>query len=291
MSALLSLILVTLSFASVVTDDSLRIAEVTGPKEVSVFTGGKETKVSQGLLVKPGDELRTAAGQVVSLVANDQSTYRVAPSSSFKVDARRKESSGSFYWVFELAKGAFHAVVKGQAPKNSFQLKVRSRYASLGVRGTSFLMKAGDAGASADVLEGTVLWGKSASFLPGDFQEVKAGQHVETGADGKTSVAPSARDPYSAYGFEAPPAAKPVGKAEEPKAAAASGASKCRFGMQMEGTPEECAACNLDHTPAAGMKGLCLERPGCPKGMGFKHQCEACNQTFQGAAGELGKCQ
>lgn len=290
MPALIALLLALPLFAAPLPLDALRIAEVLGSeKEVKVLSGGTEKKMAAGLLVKQGDELQTAEGQTVTLSATDGSLFRIAPRTTFRIDGRRQEGSGAVAWIFHLVKGAFLGTVEKDArAKDTFRLKVKSKFAALGVRGTKFLMKEEGALAQVDVLEGTVWWGTSSAFVPGEYKTVSAGQHAETDASGKTTVSPSAGtdELLEGYGFLSKPN---TAKAAEPFPDGPAKACPTSPGQKMKGTIKECTACFMDFEGEKDKQGDCLER-SCPRNWGFRYQCELCHQVFRGEPGQGGTC-
>lgn len=177
--------------------DRLQLEKVYGPKEVKVVraVGKKEATLSQGDAVFVGDEIHTAAGQIVELSAWDKSAWKVAPNSRLKLESRKPDKKTLFYWTMNLVKGGMWGKVeKEAADKNGFRLKVKTKFASMGIRGTEYLVSGDEKLSSLDVLEGVVWWGKSAEFEPGSYKEVKAGQHAEMGPDGKVTLHSSQGD-------------------------------------------------------------------------------------------------
>jgi hypothetical protein len=177
--------------------DRLQLEKVYGPKAVKVVraVGNKETSLYQGDAVFVGDEIHTAAGQIVELSAWDKSAWKVAPNSRLKLESRKPDKKTLFYWTMNLVKGGMWGKVeKEAADKNGFRLKVKTKYASMGIRGTEYLLSGDDKLSSLDVLEGVVWWGGSAEFEPGSYKEVKAGQHAEMGPDGKVNIHSSQGD-------------------------------------------------------------------------------------------------
>lgn len=177
--------------------DRIRVEKVHGPKEVQVIrsVGNKEESATAGDMLFIGDTVITAPGQIVQLSAFDKSSWAVAPNSRLKLESRKPDSKSLFYWTFNLVKGAMWGEVpKAETAKDGFRLKVKTKYAAMGIRGTEYLLGGDESLSTLEVLEGTVWWGKSADFAEGSYKEVKAGQHAEMGPDGKVTVHSSSGD-------------------------------------------------------------------------------------------------
>jgi len=197
MVKLLFLLFLPCAFAAPELSDRIRVEKVHGPKELKVIRGAgmKEEAASAGDMLFVGDTVITAVGQIVELSAFDQSRWAVAPGSRLKLESRKPDAKSLFYWTFNLISGAMWGEVpKESAPKDSFRLKVKTKFASMGIRGTEYLLGGDEKLSTLEVLEGTVWWGKSLDFAPGSYREVKAGQHAEMGPDGKITVHSSRGD-------------------------------------------------------------------------------------------------
>lgn len=178
--------------------DRLQLEKVYGPKEVKVVraAGARETYVGQGDAVFVGDEIHTAAGQIVELSAWDKSAWKIAPLSRLRLESRKPDKKSLFYWTMDLVRGNMWGKVtkEGSSDKDAFRLKVKTRFATMGVRGTEYLVGGDEKLSTLDVLEGAVWWGKDPAFAAGTYKEVRAGQHAEMGADGKVTLHSSEGD-------------------------------------------------------------------------------------------------
>jgi|GEM_PF-6264153 len=177
--------------------DRIRVEKVHGPKDVQVIraAGGKEENVNAGDMLFVGDTVITVPGQIVQLSAFDKSSWAIAPGTRLKLESRKPDAKSLFYWTFNLVKGAMWGEVpKAENAKDGFRLKVKTKHAAMGIRGTEYLLGGDEKLSTLDVLDGTVWWGKSADFAEGSYKEVKAGQHAEMGPDGNVTVHSSSGD-------------------------------------------------------------------------------------------------
>jgi hypothetical protein len=177
--------------------DRIRVEKVHGPQDLRVIraAGNKEEIVGTGDMLYVGDQVITAPGQVVMLSAFDKSSWAVAPGSRLKLESRKPDAKSLFFWTFNLSSGAMWGEVpKAENAKEGFRLKVKTKFAAMGIRGTEYLLGGDEKLSTLEVLEGTVWWGKSADFAEGSYKEVKAGQHAEMGSDGKITVHSSSGD-------------------------------------------------------------------------------------------------
>ncbi len=175
----------------------IQLEKVHGPREVSVIraVGNKAETVGAGSVLFVGDTVVTSAGQIVELSAYDGSAWKIAPRTRLKLEARTPDKKSLSYWTFQLVTGSMW----GQVPKDpsagdSFRLKVKTKSAAMGIRGTEYLLGGDEKLSTLDVLEGTVWWGKSAEFAEGTYKEVHAGEHAEMGTGGEIQVRSSASD-------------------------------------------------------------------------------------------------
>ncbi len=193
-----SLLLLPLtSLAAPEISNRILLEKVHGPKDVSVIraAGNKSETLGVGDALFEGDTIITAVGQIVELSAYDHSTWKIAPKTRLKLESRKPEKKTLFYWTFQLVAGSMWGEVpKVQGGGDSFRLKVKTKTAALGIRGTEYLLGGDEKLSTLDVLEGTVWWGKNAEFAEGTYKEVHAGEHAEMGLDGKIQVNKSTGD-------------------------------------------------------------------------------------------------
>jgi hypothetical protein len=203
--------------------DRIQITEVVGPRDVKVMraASGREEFLHVGENLFAGDALEVAPRQVVGLLAYDGSRWKLAPGTRFKAEARKSDPATQSYWLLRLERGAMWGQVpKDEARKGGFRLKVRTRQAALGIRGTEYFLEGGESRSEVDVLEGTAWWGRSDAFAPGSYKEVSAGRHAELGASGPISITETKGDRaelMKAYGITAddPSPKKTLGTAQQ----------------------------------------------------------------------------
>lgn len=203
--------------------DRILLEKVHGFKELKVIraSGAKEEVAKEGDMFFVGDVLITGKGQIAQLSAFDKSSWLLAPESRLKLDSRKPDKKSLAYWTFDLSQGSMWGEVARPEPgkepgKEGFRLKTRTKFASLGIRGTEYLLGGDDKLSTLDVLKGTVWWGRSAEFAEGTYREVKAGEHAELGPEGEVSVRASAGDKSALarlYGVALPESAAPAEKA------------------------------------------------------------------------------
>lgn len=167
-----------LAFAAPTASDRIQIKEVFGAKEVRVLINNKENIRYVGDELFLGNVIETKPKQIVLLESFDKSQWKVAPETTLKLEKRLAEKKTLSYWVFGLVKGYLWGKVTPNTDKEGYRLKIKTKSAAIGIRGTEYLL-AGNDNSELDVLEGTVWWGKSENFEPNSYVEVKAGEHAE----------------------------------------------------------------------------------------------------------------
>lgn len=194
---MIALLFVAAAFAAPQLSDRIQVTKVFGPPDVHVKLGmgGKEKVLHASDDLFVGDEVTVLPKQVVSLAAFDGSTWRLAPGTHFTAEARKPDKVNLSYWSFGLAQGAMWGkVTKDADAKEGFRLKVRTKTAALGIRGTEYLLETDSERSAIDVIEGTVWWGTDPLFAAGTYQMISAGHHGEIGADGHVNVSESKGD-------------------------------------------------------------------------------------------------
>jgi hypothetical protein len=145
----------------------LAIAEdVNGSIDVVSTDGSKAELVKDGA-VQPGDLVRTGAGSWADLRLCDGTGLRVGENSKFYYEGADNERESFAAWAFRLVRGSLRAAVVSSGNGDRVKLRVRTASASLGVRGTEFVVDSDDAGdweTSLHTLEGEVLMGPEADF-------------------------------------------------------------------------------------------------------------------------------
>ena len=124
--------------------DAGRIKVVKG--QVTVQRAGQVLQATPGLPLRAADEVRTGADGAVGITMSDNSTLSAGPNSVLALD-RYSFDTTTHQGRFDssLRQGTL-AVISGKIAKQSPEsMTVRSPAAILGVRGTEFVVSAGDA--------------------------------------------------------------------------------------------------------------------------------------------------
>ncbi len=126
---------------------------------------GERPLEAGGFLAK-GEAVETGAGAWVDLRLCDGTGLRVGESSRMSFDEALSQNEAGFVgWAFELLRGSMLGVVTGGSKGSEVKLRVRTPTASVGVRGTEFLLEAGDGEeTSLHTMEGEVLLGARDDF-------------------------------------------------------------------------------------------------------------------------------
>ena len=181
------------AFAGPATSDRIQVTKVLGPPDVQVKRRSGNQIVHVGDDLIEGDEVTVAERQLVSLAGYDGSLWKLAPGTRFVAEARKSDKATSAYWSFAVTKGAMWGkVTKNIEVKDGFRLKVRTKAAALGIRGTEYVLDGGEN--HVDVLEGTVWWGTDLNFAAGTYKAITAGSHGEVGEGGHITVIESKGD-------------------------------------------------------------------------------------------------
>ena len=134
------------SFLGAQTVDAGRIKVVKG--QVIVQRAGQALPATPGLQLRAADEVRTGADGSVGITMSDNSTLSAGPNSVLALD-RYSFDTTTHQGRFDssLRQGTL-AVISGKIAKQSPEsMTVRTPAAILGVRGTEFVVSAGDAAA------------------------------------------------------------------------------------------------------------------------------------------------
>lgn len=112
---------------------------------VTVEREGKPIPVAPGTQVNQGDRLVTGADGHVGLTMRDDTLLTLGPRSDLKLDSYAfdtKTHEGNF--LASLTRGVL-SVVTGLLPRQSpDKFAVKTRISTMGVRGTEFIVDAGD---------------------------------------------------------------------------------------------------------------------------------------------------
>ena len=164
---LLFLLAPALAFADERLECQLAIAEEVFKKVDVVTPEGEVSELNVGQAIQPGDLVRTDLGAWVDLRLCDGSGLRVGENSKFYYEGVDRERESFVSWAFRLVRGTLLAAVVGDGQGDRVKLRIRTPSASMGVRGTEFVVDAeddGDAQTALHTLEGEVLIGAEADF-------------------------------------------------------------------------------------------------------------------------------
>lgn len=121
-----------------------RIKTVKGA--VSVVREGKAMVATPGFALQAGDELRTGADGAVGMTMSDNSIVSAGPNSTLSLDRFAFDTTTHQGRFDSSLRSGTLAVISGKIAKQSPEaMTVRTPAAILGVRGTEFVVSAGDA--------------------------------------------------------------------------------------------------------------------------------------------------
>ena len=121
-----------------------RIKVVKG--QVAVQRAGSPLPATPGLQLRAADEIRTAADGAVGITMSDNSTLSAGPNSVLALDRYSFDTTTHQGRFDSSLKHGTLAVISGKIAKQSPEsMTVRTPAAILGVRGTEFVVSAGDA--------------------------------------------------------------------------------------------------------------------------------------------------
>jgi len=169
MRSLLILILFSSSCALADEREECQIAlveDLAGTADL-VNPAGDKSALFAGGSVQPGDLVHTAPGSWCDLRLCDGSGLRVGEDSRFYYQGADNVRESFVSWAFELARGSLRAAVVGNGKSESVKVRVRTRSAALGVRGTELVIEAEEGGrveTALHTLEGEVLMGAREDF-------------------------------------------------------------------------------------------------------------------------------
>ncbi len=166
------LILESFSWAGEIRLDSLKGAET-----VTRIREGRRGEIRQGAEVQAGDVLQTGEGVTAILIYSDQSKVQMSAKTEFKVESQVEETQWN-----RLNYGSVRGMIeKATSPTAKPKFLIRTRSATLGVRGTEFVFAQSlDGPAQIHTLEGVVDVGRDElTVLSGKGVPVETGHFVE----------------------------------------------------------------------------------------------------------------
>lgn len=150
--------------------------------EVFVERGAQKVSASVGMEVAVGDRVVTGASARAQLLFADETVITLGRSSKFMVeDYLFDEAAGKAKSHFAALEGGFRSVTGkiGKIAPDQFQLKTKT--ATMGIRGTKFIGSIGEQGDTFACTEGAIT---VANNQGGEPVEVPAGRMVMAAADG-----------------------------------------------------------------------------------------------------------
>ncbi len=124
--------------------------------EAAIYRDTRTFRPFEGLSICRGDRIVTSAAAVVELRLRDGTLLTVGRASEFVIRDYRIYKDQPNVALFDLARGAFRSVT-GFITKRPHRYEVRTRVATIGVRGTDFW---GGFGLTGDGLDVVMLSGK-----------------------------------------------------------------------------------------------------------------------------------
>lgn len=155
-----------------------RVVSLSGEAHASAEGGGKRA-LKAGDSFSTGDTLETAAGSSAKLLFTDRTLLDLGEKSSFRVDQYRLRAGADREVDLNVQYGKIRALVN-QKVADPGRFRVRTKSATMGVRGTEFVVASGAEGESqVTVLEG----GVSVTALNGSVLSLSAGNELRAKGD------------------------------------------------------------------------------------------------------------
>lgn len=149
-------LLFILLFATFVFAEIAKISTIVG--DAMIQRGTKEFKVNLGTLLEKNDIITTKSNSKLQIIFNDNTIVTVGKSSKFNIndyifDEKTPQNSKT---DFQLLKGTFRVITGkiGKINRDKFKLKVKS--ATIGIRGTNFIVRLERQGFYVTVTDGGV---------------------------------------------------------------------------------------------------------------------------------------
>ena len=147
------------------------------------WEGATPVRLSSGMVVHYGDEIRTGPGGRMQVLLLDETVFTVGPNTELSLDEFVYDpSTGTGTITVTIARGLIKIVSGIIARKQPKKMKVRLPVGVTGPRGTEFIIEVGDDGRSrVDVLDGRV---EFTSDRDGSSVQVRKGERLLVGASG-----------------------------------------------------------------------------------------------------------
>lgn len=92
-----------------------------------------------GLKIKQGNIVQTGNKSKARIVFKNGDQFNIGEGTAYKINWRADKKSGDNKSVIGLMRGTFRAIISKNGPRNN--LEVKTKYASMGVRGTDFFVR------------------------------------------------------------------------------------------------------------------------------------------------------
>jgi hypothetical protein len=179
-SLLLAMIVMVHAGSQAAAEDVWRVSKTSG--EVSVTsTGGEQSPLIAGAMLKPGDSVRTGQNGR-ALLTRGEETILVSPNSSVGVPVPGAKKEGLQTTIIQQSGSILLEVEK----KNVQHFQVETPYLAAVVKGTQFRVTVGNKESRVDVLRGQV---EVADFKTGQFAMVAPGQAAQVSTTGTAGLA------------------------------------------------------------------------------------------------------
>jgi len=99
----------------------------------------EDRELSEGSKVYPGEKIKTEPNSFLVIELVDDTHLSIGPDSEFMMDQWKYRTKNDREGVYQLMKGQMRALIKSKSLDQD-QLKVKTKLASMGVRGTEFLV-------------------------------------------------------------------------------------------------------------------------------------------------------
>ncbi|MAC47947.1 FecR family protein [Oceanospirillum beijerinckii] len=174
--AFLSLLVLSLPTPALAADIVGKVVAIQG--NAMVYRGDKQLPLGDAVRVVEGDELVTSGDGKVRFELRDGTRITLANKTKFKIDKyrfnREKQTSDV---RFSLATGAFRAITGAIGQQANPKLEVKTRVATMGIRGTDFW----GGFIFSDALDVTMVSGKGV-YIKNEYGQVE----LTTGGQGTT---------------------------------------------------------------------------------------------------------
>lgn len=163
------------------------LSQIEGGTKVTAIRSGNLMKVSQGDLLHYGDRIRTDSSTSLKVSYPDGSRLFLGQDSELIIERKGQVPSP------RLITGDVRALVKKEVQKSKLKFFIRSSNATMGVRGTDFVVSTFKSKTSLHVLEGEVLVAKNEKDLHSENQIRQVTQNLEVTFDGEGDTLPETK--------------------------------------------------------------------------------------------------